>query len=252
MSLFKTFKCMALPRMWRLDEAQRVCDSILREAQTPQRRFMAQACTGGLALGRGDGPTAVARFQAAVSMDDRLRSSDVVEAVFRSELGRAYLLNRDWDQAIATFDHVLSTIRERRIARYQEPLALAGLAFARLARGEIEEARSNAEEAIRISQRQGTGAFEPFAQIALARILIALGEPRERIEAALSCAAEVIDETGARCERPTLCEVRAELAVAAGDNATRDRELREAHRLYDEMGATGHAERVGRELGIPR
>ena len=27
-----------------------------------------------------------------------------------------------------------------------------------------------------------------------------------------------------------------------------DRELREAHRLYTEIGATGHAERVGREL----
>ncbi len=26
--------------------------------------------------------------------------------------------------------------------------------------------------------------------------------------------------------------------------------LREAHRLYTEMGAKGHAERVGRELGL--
>ncbi len=28
-----------------------------------------------------------------------------------------------------------------------------------------------------------------------------------------------------------------------------ERELREAHRLFTEMGATGHAERVARELG---
>jgi predicted amidophosphoribosyltransferase len=28
----------------------------------------------------------------------------------------------------------------------------------------------------------------------------------------------------------------------------RDRELREAHRLYTEMGATGHAERLAKEL----
>ena len=28
------------------------------------------------------------------------------------------------------------------------------------------------------------------------------------------------------------------------------RELREAHRLYTEMGATGHAERLARELGL--
>ena len=34
----------------------------------------------------------------------------------------------------------------------------------------------------------------------------------------------------------------------AGDDATQERELREAHRLYTEMGATGHAERLAREL----
>jgi class 3 adenylate cyclase/tetratricopeptide (TPR) repeat protein len=249
MGLFKLFKFMVLPLMGRMEEAQSLCDSMLREAQTPHRRFMAQLSPGELALGRGDGPTAVARFQAALSMDESVARSEVVEAVFRTELGRAYLLNREWDQAIAAFDHVLSTIREQRIARYQEPLALAGLAFARLARGEIEEAHSNAEEAIRISQRQGTGAFEPFGQIAMARILIARGGPREKIEAALSCAAEVIGETGARWLLPTLCEVRAELARASGDDAASERELREAHRLYVEMGATGHAERVARELG---
>ncbi len=33
-------------------------------------------------------------------------------------------------------------------------------------------------------------------------------------------------------------------------NSTGSRELREAHRLYTEMGAVGHAERVGRELGL--
>ena len=34
----------------------------------------------------------------------------------------------------------------------------------------------------------------------------------------------------------------------AGDGAEAERELSEAHRLYTEMGATGHAERVAREL----
>jgi hypothetical protein len=32
--------------------------------------------------------------------------------------------------------------------------------------------------------------------------------------------------------------------------AARERELREAHRLYTEMDATGHAERLARELGL--
>ncbi len=41
---------------------------------------------------------------------------------------------------------------------------------------------------------------------------------------------------------------RAKLTALLGDDAGRERELREAQRLYTEMGATGHAERVGREL----
>ena len=34
----------------------------------------------------------------------------------------------------------------------------------------------------------------------------------------------------------------------AHDDATRERELREAHRLFTEIGATGHAERIAKEL----
>ena len=33
-------------------------------------------------------------------------------------------------------------------------------------------------------------------------------------------------------------------------DATRTRELREAHRLFTEMGTTGHAEHLARELGL--
>jgi hypothetical protein len=41
---------------------------------------------------------------------------------------------------------------------------------------------------------------------------------------------------------------RAELARLAGDKAHRQRELREAHRLFLEIGAPIRAERVAREL----
>jgi len=44
--------------------------------------------------------------------------------------------------------------------------------------------------------------------------------------------------------RNTHHEISAELAHLRGDEATRERELREAHRLFVEMGATGHAERI--------
>ncbi len=59
---------------------------------------------------------------------------------------------------------------------------------------------------------------------------------------------ELIDEHGIRLFAPTLHERRAQLSGVLREDASRERELREAHRLYTEMGATGHAERVAGEL----
>ncbi len=42
----------------------------------------------------------------------------------------------------------------------------------------------------------------------------------------------------------------AELARLRGDDAARERALRKAHRSFAEMGATGHAERLAKELGL--
>ena len=71
---------------------------------------------------------------------------------------------------------------------------------------------------------------------------------RPEIEAALQRCSELIEQTGARLYTPQLHEQRSALADLAGERAGRERELREAYRLYAEMGATGHAERVAREL----
>ena len=60
----------------------------------------------------------------------------------------------------------------------------------------------------------------------------------------LAEASALIEETEARCREPIVHEISAELARLRGDEATRERELREAHRLFVEMGATGHAERI--------
>jgi hypothetical protein len=72
---------------------------------------------------------------------------------------------------------------------------------------------------------------------------------RPAIEESLARALGLVGETGAQGLEPQIIEARAELARLLGDDATRERHLREAHRLYTEMGATGHAERLARELG---
>jgi hypothetical protein len=64
------------------------------------------------------------------------------------------------------------------------------------------------------------------------------------VERTLAEVSALIDETEARCRGPIVHEVSAELARLRGDESTRQRELREAYRLFVEMGATGHAERI--------
>jgi hypothetical protein len=55
--------------------------------------------------------------------------------------------------------------------------------------------------------------------------------------------------SGAKSYEPFLCIESAELARLNGDDTARRRELREAHRLFLEIGAPIRAEQVAKELG---
>src|SRR5438128_604478 len=66
--------------------------------------------------------------------------------------------------------------------------------------------------------------------------------------AALERALGAVRETGAKAFEPLVHVERAELASQSGDAEGRERELREAHRLFTAMGAAGHAARLAREL----
>ncbi len=59
----------------------------------------------------------------------------------------------------------------------------------------------------------------------------------------------IADPTGLVVLVPQFLVERAELARLRGDESERLHRLREAHRLFTEMGATGHAKRLARELG---
>jgi hypothetical protein len=61
--------------------------------------------------------------------------------------------------------------------------------------------------------------------------------------------AAVAEETGMRMHLPQAVELRARVADLRGYTAARDRDLREAHRLYAQIGATGHAARLAIPLG---
>ncbi len=73
---------------------------------------------------------------------------------------------------------------------------------------------------------------------------------KDEVECLLDESAALIEEHGILLFAPTWHGRRAKLAALLRDDAGRERELREAHRLFGEIGATGHAERLGRELGL--
>jgi hypothetical protein len=73
---------------------------------------------------------------------------------------------------------------------------------------------------------------------------------RPAIEAALERVLVLVKETGARGFEPHVYLERAKLAHLTGEEATRQRELREAHRLFTEIGAPIRAEQVAKDLEL--
>jgi hypothetical protein len=91
---------------------------------------------------------------------------------------------------------------------------------------------------------------EALAQLDLAAALLATDYvgPRAEIESALERAEHLVASIEGRSLSPRILELRGRLAAAVGDAPSSNRTFREALDLYRAMGATGHAERLTREL----
>ena len=113
-----------------------------------------------------------------------------------------------------------------------------------------ERARALVAEGLEIAQTRGHRSGETHTSLALARVLLGSAgtAARAEVEAVLARALELVRETGAKAFEPLVHVELAELARQSGDAEGRERALREAHRLFTEIGATGHAERLAREL----
>jgi hypothetical protein len=199
---------------------------------------------------RGDPAAAAGHARQLLAIVGRIHLPSL-EALAFGSLGAAHLTGEEWNEARAAFDRALAIIHEHRVNVTFEAAYLAGLANAHLGRGEAERARTLAEEAVAAAERCGHRLNEIGAYLILARAHLgaAGAAARTEIEAALARAEALIEQTGALAAEPPVCLVRAELAQLLGDQAARRRELSEAHRLFVEMGAQRHADRVKKELG---
>ena len=166
-------------------------------------------------------------------------------------LGIALVANREWSGAEEVERRALALARERGVGFGLTAWALCFLAEVKLGQGDPRAALELADEALADARQSGGRLFEMDALLTRARALLGSegASCTAEVERTLAEASTLIDETEARCKEPIVHEISSELARLRGDEATRERELREAHRLFVEMGATGHAARVTKEIG---
>jgi hypothetical protein len=107
----------------------------------------------------------------------------------------------------------------------------------------VEAARSTAEEAITVSRRRGASLSALLGELALARALVAAGDvtTTEATAAALAHALALTADTGAVSMEPFIRTELAEVAGVRGDQGARVRELSEARRLFEAIGAPKRA-----------
>ncbi len=162
-------------------------------------------------------------------------------------LVEAHLLNDDPEAASSAAERFVEMLEP--FGEIWVKADLSAAAEALLATGDPERSRSLAAKANDFARRAGHLLPEIETSLALARVRMRTAgrAAEEEVADLLARAAELVEQTGATVFEPHVHLARAELSELLGDDARR--ELREAHRLFTDMGATGHAERVARELG---
>ena len=175
------------------------------------------------------------------------RSGSRFDAVAgRCWLGQAHVAAGNWREAAELLESAAALAREQTTALDIILLASWALPSSHLGLGDVGRARALADAAL--EQCSAQAARVPLCRVHLVRAAIAAADPQAQsgqAEADLDAAERLVTETGANALLPQIHEGRAALAVGAA----REGCLREAHRLFTEMGATGHAERLARELG---
>ena len=196
----------------------------------------------------GEAAPALVHGRQAVDHAERT-GSQMARVYAYFSLGTASVLNGAWHDALEALGTALTIGRERRLS-LGEGGVLAVMAAAHLGLGDRARALTLAEEGIAVCRRRGTRLWE-FPGL-LTRIR-GLREPQSlhatrEIEAALAELDAWLEMSGAKSYEPCLHVERAELARLTGDEAARERELREAHLLFLTIGAPIRAAAVARQL----
>jgi hypothetical protein len=167
-------------------------------------------------------------------------------------LGTALVLSTEWQAARLSLELALEIARANRVGLFFEAGLASALAEAHLGLGDSPRARELAAEGIQLALRMEMPVAEVHAQLAMARVLRTIegADGSAGIEAALDRALALVQSTEARSYEPQVYVERARLAVLRADASGAQKWLREARRLFIQMGAKGHAERLAKELNL--
>jgi tetratricopeptide (TPR) repeat protein len=166
----------------------------------------------------------------------------------RSNLALAHLLAGQPDEALALIEAANAIVNETRAGMgsvgFNERVRVQAL----LARSDVAAARAAADRLIASTDTPSFGRTGALLVYAEALIASDAAAERGRIEASLAEADAIAQRIESLSSQAWVCRVRAQLARALGDEAGWQRELREALRIYTQMGATVWVERVSQEL----
>jgi class 3 adenylate cyclase len=165
-------------------------------------------------------------------------------------LGYAQKERGEFERAVESLERSRAMSKERRTAVEAEPYRLATVAEAYAGLGDTERARKLARESVELARAGGQKVGELLGILAVARVTMqVLGAgARPEVEPELARGLELVETTGAKSYEALLRVERGRLASLAGDEEAGQRELREAHRLFTEIGAAARAESVAAEL----
>jgi tetratricopeptide (TPR) repeat protein len=197
----------------------------------------------------GEPDTALGYAQQSLEIAERIGDS-FSRASAWFFLGLAERTRGEWQRAIEAAEHSAAIARERPTSVEVNPWRLVVLGESHLGLGDPDRGRGLIEEGLELARARGQRGYDALSSIALARNLLSVGtqNARKDIEQLLARALEIGRETKAKSLVPMVQVELAELARKTGDEDRRQRELREAHQLFAEIGATGHAARLAAEL----
>jgi tetratricopeptide (TPR) repeat protein len=238
----RAVRAIVLPYLGRVQEAKGERERALalaRELRDDETLGWSRSAYSSYAMVAGETEGVLEQAFQGWEVAERLGSS-YSQVLALTWLAFAHSLRAEWVQAAAECERGLALARARRTGLAFEGRLLSVLAEARLGLGDVGSARTKADEAIAVSRRHGERLWELMGELALARALLAAGDNTTADAAAhvLDRALALTAETGPVSMEPFIRTELAEVARVRLDEATRARELGEAWRLFEAIGAS--------------